>query len=64
VSQLGLQIWKILKARDLKQREMADLLGIEQPEVSHLTNEAFSRFSEGKASSNDSNRSLVVIVLR
>jgi predicted XRE-type DNA-binding protein len=46
-SQLGLQVWKILKTRNLKQREMADLLGIKQPEVLHLMNGAFSRFSEG-----------------
>jgi predicted XRE-type DNA-binding protein len=47
-SQLGFQVWKILKARNLKQREIADLLGIKQPEVSHLMNGEFSRFSEGK----------------
>ena len=47
-SRLGFQVWKILKERDLKQREMADLLGIKQPEVSHLMNGEFSRFSEGK----------------
>ncbi len=37
-----------MKARDLKQREIADLLGIKQPEVSHLMNGKFSRFNEGK----------------
>ncbi len=35
-SQLGFQVWKILKESDLKQREIAALLGIKQPEVSHL----------------------------
>ena len=47
-SQLGFQVWKILKESDLKQREIAELLGIKQPEVSHLVNGEFSRFSEGK----------------
>jgi predicted XRE-type DNA-binding protein len=47
-AQLGFQVWKILKDRNLKQREIADLLGIKQPEVSHLMNGEFSRFSEGK----------------
>ena len=47
-AQLGFQVWKILKAKELKQREIAELLGIKQPEVSHLMNGEFSRFSEGK----------------
>jgi predicted XRE-type DNA-binding protein len=47
-SQLGFQVWKILKDKDLKQREIAELFGIKQPEVSHLMNGEFSRFSEGK----------------
>ncbi len=47
-AQLGFQVWKILKAKELKQREIAKLLGIKQPEVSHLMNGEFSRFSEGK----------------
>jgi predicted XRE-type DNA-binding protein len=45
---LGFQVWKILNARNLKQWEMADLLGVKQPKVSHLMNGEFSRFSEGK----------------
>lgn len=47
-SQLGFQVWKILQTKNLKQREIAALLGIKQPEVSHLMNGEFSRFSEGK----------------
>lgn len=47
-AQLGFQVWKILQAKELKQREIAKLLGIKQPEVSHLMNGEFSRFSEGK----------------
>jgi predicted XRE-type DNA-binding protein len=47
-SQIGFQVWKILKSMNLKQREIAHLLDIKQPEVSHLMNGEFSRFSEGK----------------
>ena len=47
-AQLGFQVWKILKEKALKQREIAELLEIKQPEVSHLMNGEFSRFSEGK----------------
>jgi predicted XRE-type DNA-binding protein len=47
-SQLGFQVWKMLKESGLKQWEIAELLGIKQSEVSHLMNEEFSRFSEGK----------------
>jgi predicted XRE-type DNA-binding protein len=47
-SQLGFQVWKILKARDLKQQEVADLLGIKQLEVSPFINGEFSCFSKGK----------------
>lgn len=47
-AQIGVEVLKILQARNLKQREIADLLGIKQSEVSHLMNGYFSRFSEGK----------------
>jgi len=47
-AQIGVEVLKILQARNLKQREIADLLGIKQTEVSHLMNGHFSRFSEGK----------------
>jgi predicted XRE-type DNA-binding protein len=36
-AQIGFCVYKIVKARKLKQREIATLLGIAQPEVSHLT---------------------------
>jgi predicted XRE-type DNA-binding protein len=44
-AQLGFHVYKDLKERDLKQREIADLLGIGQPDVSHLMNGHFSRFT-------------------
>jgi predicted XRE-type DNA-binding protein len=47
-AQIGVEVLRILQARKLKQREIADLLGIKQTEVSHLMNGHFSRFSEGK----------------
>jgi predicted XRE-type DNA-binding protein len=47
-SQLGFYIYKLLKSRNLKQREAASLLGIKQPEVSHLMNGHFSRFTTDK----------------
>jgi len=47
-SQIGIQVFRILKADGLKQREMAALLGITQPEVSHLMNGHFSRFTTDK----------------
>jgi predicted XRE-type DNA-binding protein len=45
---IGIQVIRILKQRNLKQREISQLLGIPQPEVSHLMNGEFQRFSEGK----------------
>ena len=47
-SQLGFHVHKLLAARKLKQREIADLLDIKQPEVSHLMNGHFSRFTTDK----------------
>ena len=47
-AQLGFQVYKILKGRGLKQREIAKLLGIAQPDVSHLMNGHFSRFTTDK----------------
>ncbi|MGH8520862.1 MAG: helix-turn-helix domain-containing protein, partial [Gammaproteobacteria bacterium] len=37
-AQLGFHVYKILEERKLKQREMASILGIAQPDVSHLMN--------------------------
>jgi predicted XRE-type DNA-binding protein len=45
---IGIQVIRILKQRNLKQREISQLLGIPQPEVSHLMNGEFQRFSDGK----------------
>jgi predicted XRE-type DNA-binding protein len=45
---IGIQVIRILKQRNLKQREVSQLLGISQPEVSHLMDGEFQGFSEGK----------------
>jgi predicted XRE-type DNA-binding protein len=45
---IGIEVLRILEERNLKQREIGELLGINQSEVSHLMNGRFSRFSEGK----------------
>jgi predicted XRE-type DNA-binding protein len=42
---IGIQVLRLLKQRDLKQREISQLLGIPQPEVSHLMKGEFQRFS-------------------
>jgi predicted XRE-type DNA-binding protein len=47
-AQLGFHVHKLLSAKNLKQREIASLLGIKQPEVSHLMNGHFSRFTTDK----------------
>jgi predicted XRE-type DNA-binding protein len=47
-AQLGFHVHKLLSARKLKQREIASLLDIKQPEVSHLMNGHFSRFTTDK----------------
>jgi len=47
-AQVGYHVFKILKEKDLKQRETAALLGISQPEVSHLMNGHFSHFTTDK----------------
>ena len=47
-AQLGFHVCEILKAKKLRQREIGSLLGIAQPEVSHLMNGHFSRFTTDK----------------
>ncbi|MCE5242447.1 MAG: helix-turn-helix transcriptional regulator [Syntrophobacteraceae bacterium] len=47
-SQLGIEVFRILDGRKLKQREIGALLGISQPDVSRLMNGHFSRFSKDK----------------
>jgi predicted XRE-type DNA-binding protein len=47
-TRVGYCIFKILKEKNLKQREIAELLGMAQPDVSHLMNGHFSRFTMDK----------------
>ncbi|MBX2822574.1 MAG: helix-turn-helix domain-containing protein, partial [Rhodothermaceae bacterium] len=47
-SKIGFHVYQIVKDRGLKQREAAELLGIAQPEVSHLMNGHFNRFTTDK----------------
>ena len=47
-AQIGVHVFKILKDKKLKQREIAGILGIAQPDVSHLMNGHFSRFTTDK----------------
>jgi predicted XRE-type DNA-binding protein len=47
-AQIGYHVFKILQDQKLKQREIAATLGIAQPDVSHLMNGHFSRFTTDK----------------
>ncbi len=47
-AQIGFHVYTLLKNRKLTQRAMAKLLGIAQPEVSHLMNGHYSRFTADK----------------
>jgi predicted XRE-type DNA-binding protein len=47
-AQLGHAVRKILEEKALKQRESADLLGIDQAEVSRLMSGKYHLFSEGR----------------
>jgi predicted XRE-type DNA-binding protein len=47
-AQIGFYVFKILEDKKLKQREIAEVLGIAQPDVSHLMNGHFSRFATDK----------------
>lgn len=47
-AQIGFFVFKILEEKKLKQREIARVLGIAQPDVSHLMNGHFSRFTTDK----------------
>jgi predicted XRE-type DNA-binding protein len=47
-AQIGVCVFKILKDRKLKQREIAPILGIAQSDMSHLMNGHFSRFTTDK----------------
>jgi predicted XRE-type DNA-binding protein len=45
---IGFHVVELLKEKNLKQREIAALLDLQQAEVSHLLNGHFSRFSTDK----------------
>lgn len=45
---VGFHVVELLKSKNMKQREIAKLLGIKQAEVSHLLNGHFSRFTVDK----------------
>jgi predicted XRE-type DNA-binding protein len=47
-AQLGYSVRQILKARGLKQQDIATLLDIKQPEVSNLMQGKYHLFSEGR----------------
>lgn len=47
-AQIGFGVYEILRSKNLRQREIAALLEIPQPEVSHLMNGHFSRFTTDK----------------
>jgi predicted XRE-type DNA-binding protein len=47
-ARLGFHVYQLLKDRSLKQREIVGLLGIKQPEVSHLMNGHFCRLTTDK----------------
>jgi predicted XRE-type DNA-binding protein len=47
-AKIGFHVYTILIEKNLAQREIASLLGIKQPEVSHLMNGHFSRFTTDK----------------
>ena len=47
-AKIGFHVYQLLQDRKLKQREIVALLGIKQPEVSHLMNGHFNRFTTDK----------------
>jgi predicted XRE-type DNA-binding protein len=47
-AKIGFHVYEILKKKKLAQREIEAVLGIKQPEVSHLMNGHFSRFTTDK----------------
>jgi predicted XRE-type DNA-binding protein len=47
-AKFGFHVYKLLLDRKLKQQEIAALLGIKQPEVSHLMNGHLNRFTTDK----------------
>ena len=47
-AQIGFHVATLIKNRQLKQHEAAEILGIKQPDVSHIMNGHFSRFTTDK----------------
>lgn len=47
-AQIGFHVATLISDRELKQQEAADILGIKQPDVSHIMNGHFSRFTTDK----------------
>ena len=47
-AQIGFHVATLIKNRNFKQKEAANLLSIAQPDVSHLMNGHFSRFTTDK----------------
>jgi predicted XRE-type DNA-binding protein len=47
-AQIGVHVYQSLKGKKLKRRDIASLLGIKQPEVSHLMNGHFNQFTIDK----------------
>lgn len=47
-AQIGIHVFNLLKKRGLKQKDISKLLGIAQPDVSHLMNGHFNRFTTDK----------------
>lgn len=45
---IGCHVVKLLNEKNMKQRELAELLTIKQAEISHLLNGHFDRFTTGK----------------
>lgn len=45
---IGCHVVKLLKAKDMKQKELAVILDVKQAEISHLMNGHFSRFTTDK----------------
>lgn len=45
---IGIHLVQLLKARDMKQKDIAEMLGLKPAELSHLFNGHFSRFSTDK----------------
>jgi predicted XRE-type DNA-binding protein len=45
---IGMHLVQVLKAKDMKQKDIAEMLGLNPAEVSHLFNGHFSRFSTDK----------------